>query len=156
MLNNKDWVSVENSPTIRKKARAKERAKDPMHKRNFGIIREDSGLPPLEKPGLLRKVKDTLRGLVGMPSKEEERRKKQEKKNKKRLQAELQKEHDNKGGSRRTRRKRKRSRRQRSRRQRRTRRRTHRRKSCTCRKCPKNCCPCCRCKRHHKRRSRRI
>ena len=40
---------------------------------------------------------------------------------------------------------------------RRTRRRRHarrsrRKKRCTCRKCPKNCCPCCKCKRHHKRR----
>ena len=120
MANNNDWVSVENSPSIRKRARAKERAKDPMRERNYGLIREDSGLPPLEKPGVLRTVKDTLRGLVGMSTKKEERRKKRQKENQKKLQVELQKEHDNKGGRRRTRRRRG-GRRRRSRRRRRQR-----------------------------------
>jgi hypothetical protein len=78
---------------------------------NRGIIRQDSGLPPLKKKGVFRKVKDTLRGLVGMPTKEEERRKKQQKENQKKLQVELQKEHDNKGGRRRTIRKKRRRRR---------------------------------------------
>ena len=83
-----------------------------------GLVRENSALPPLKEKTTWRTVKDTLRGWVGMPTKDEERRKKREEENKKKLRDELQKEHDNKLGGRRTRRRRRRRRTRRRRRRR--------------------------------------
>ena len=120
MANNNDWVNVVNTPSKRRRDRAEERAKDPMRERNYGPVRQDSGLAPLKEKTTWRTVKDTLRGWVGMSTKDEERRKKRQKENEKKLQAELQAQHDNKGGRRRTRRRR--TRRRRGGRRRRTRR----------------------------------
>ena len=79
MPNNKDWVSVNNSPSIRKGDRAAERKGDPQRQRNYGPIREDSGLPPRVRKTWVRRAKDTLRRLVGSTTKEEERRKTRQK-----------------------------------------------------------------------------
>ena len=125
MANNNDWVNVVNTPSKRRRDRAEERAKDPMRERNYGPVRQDSGLAPLKEKTTWRTVKDTLRGWVGMSTKDEERRKKRQKENEKKLQAELQAQHDNKGGRRRTRRRRG-GRRRRTRRRRGSRRKTRR------------------------------
>ena len=127
MANNNDWVNVVNTPSKRRRDRAEERAKDPMRERNYGPVRQDSGLAPLKEKTTWRTVKDTLRGWVGMSTKDEERRKKRQKENEKKLQAELQAQHDNKGGRRRTRRRRG-GRRRRTRRRRGSRRKTRRRR----------------------------
>ena len=126
MANNNDWVDVVNTPSKRRRDRAEEIAKDPMRERNYGPVRQDSGLAPLKEKTTWRTVKDTLRGLVGMSTKDEERRKKRQKENEKKLQTELQAQHDNKGGRRRTRRRRGGRRRRTRRRRRRTRRRRRR------------------------------
>ena len=139
MADNNDWVDVVNTPSKRRRDRAEEIAKDPMRERNYGPVRQDSGLAPLKEKTTWRTMKDTLRGWVGMSTKDEERRKKRQKENEKKLQAELQAQHDNKGGRRRTRRRRggrrrrtrrsnRRSRRRRKRRRRKTRRRRRRRR----------------------------